>query len=194
MKAMMGAGLLALAGLLAGCISPQSYVDPQYRLASYDAIQRVAQPVPVKVDVHFQRNGKPLPAADNELRGHVERTLRATGVFTPAADAAGTISITGNNIADLAEARSKGFATGLTFGAAGSMVDDNYEFTCAYQDGAGHDRNASFKHAIHTAIGKTEAPANLTPTTPADAFGHVVEDVVLNFVKQLQDAGLVPKQ
>jgi hypothetical protein len=49
-------------------------------------------------------------------------------------------------------------------------------------------------HAIHTAIGRHEPPAGQTATTVADAFGRVVEEVMLNFVKDLQDKGIVPKQ
>lgn len=182
------------ASSLAGCVTSQTFVDPQYHKTAYESIQRSSQPVPVKVDVHFQRNGQPLPAADNELRGHVEKTLRATGVFVPATiNTEKTIEVTGNNIADLAAARAKGFKTGFTFGGAGSVVDDNYEFTCIYKE-AGGDQKFSYQHALHTTVGHAQAPAGMTPTTPADAFGRVVEDVILNFVKDLQDSGVVPQK
>jgi hypothetical protein len=102
--------------------------------------------------------------------------------------------VTCNNIADIAAARMKGFKTGFTFGAAGSMVDDNYEILCVYNDGAGKEQKLSYQHAIHTWVGKKKPETDLVPTTPAIAFGRVVEDVMLNFMKDLQDAGLVPKQ
>ena len=201
MKHALGIAILALvSGTATVCITQQvyaqkSYVDPQYHKASYEDIQRPAEPVSVKVDVEFQRNGTPLPAVNNELRGHVERILRASGVFTPSTSSTPTnVSVMANNIADLAAARKKGFKTGLTFGAAGSMVDDNYEFACVFRDGSGQDHKYSYQHAIHTAIGRKKPPAtDLKPTTPADAFGHVVEDVILNFLKDLQDGGLMPK-
>lgn len=188
-------------GLLFLCISQKgysqkSYVDTLYHKADYEDIQRLAKPLPVKVEVHFQRNGQPLPAADNVLRGNVERELRASGVFTPTAEAntPSTISVTGNNIADLKAARSKGFKAGFTFGAAGSMVDDNYEFLCVYNDGSGEDHKFTYPHAIHTAVGRKKPQTTLKPTTVDDAFNHVVQDVILNFIKDIQDAGLVPKQ
>ena len=181
--------------VLSGCMSLKSYVDPTYHKAGYENVQRLAQPLPVKVDVLFQRNGSHLAAGDSELRGHVERTLRATGVFTPAtADSKGTISIIGNNIADLAEARKQGFKTGLTFGGAGSTVTDNYKFSCSYQPAGGEEKSFSYQHALHSTIGNATPPAGLTATTPADGFGRIVEDVMLNFVKDLQDAGAIPKQ
>jgi hypothetical protein len=187
--------LVVSAFALSGCISPRSFVDPQYHKAGYDAIKRLAQPIPVKLEVQFQCNGIPKPAVNPELRSQVERALRATGVFVPTTDtnASVTISVTANNIADIAAARAKGFGTGLTFGAAGTMVDDNYEFHFSFRDGTNHEHMAVYLHAIHTAIGNTHTPPGQTPTTPADAFGRVVEDVVLNFVKELQDAGFATR-
>ncbi len=194
MKRFLALALTTASIALSGCVSVQSYVDPQYHKASYETVHRLAQPIATKVEVHFQRNGEPLPLADNELRSHVEQTLRATGVFTPSAKVTTPlILVTANNIADLAAARAKGFGTGLTFGAAGSMVDDNYEFTCTYENGT-KQQTYKYMHAIHTSIGHNTPPAGLTPTTPSDAFGHVVEDVMLNFVKDLQDKGLIAAQ
>jgi hypothetical protein len=187
--------LFLCVGFFTSCAKPQAYVDPQYHKAGYEAIQRLAQPISAKIEAQFQRNGKPIPEANSELQGHVERTLRASGVFTPIKDqtAQATISVTANNIADLAAASAKGFKTGLTFYGSGSMVDDNYEFTFSYRDAAGKERMYTCQHAIHTALGNIEQPVGQTPTTLTDAFGRVVEDSTLNFIKDLQDAGLVQK-
>ncbi len=172
---------------LSACATPQSYVDPEYHKTSYEDIQRSNKPVRTKVTAHFQRNGAPLPAVNSEVQGHVERTLRASGVFVPTIEnAEASIEVTANNIADLETARAKGFKTGFTFYAAGSMVDDNYVFTYIYRSAEGKEQKYSYAHAIHTAIGRTERPAGLTPTTIADAFGRVVEDSTLNFVRDLQ--------
>ena len=176
---------------VSGCVSVKAYVDPQYHKASYETVQRLATPLPVKVDVQFQRNGEAFPSADNELRGHVERTLRATGVFAPSPTVTTpVISVTANNFGDTGAAAAKGVGTGLTLGLAGSMVDDNYEFSCAFNDGA-NVQKLTYKHIIHSTVGLHEPPAGLTPTTLADAFGKVVEDVILNFVKDLEDKGVI---
>lgn len=194
MKKRLGVLLLVLTGGLSACMTPQSYVDPQYHKASYATIHRLAQPIPAKVNSQFQRNGQPFPSVNTELQNHVEKTLRATGVFLPTTDpdAPVTISVTANNIADLAAARAKGFGTGLTFGGAGSMLDDNYEFAFSFRDATNHKYKATYQHAIHTAIGHTERPAGLTPTTVTIAFGRVIEDTTLNFVEDLQRQGLTP--
>jgi hypothetical protein len=189
--------MLALGAVaLSGCISSRSYVDPQYHKASYEEIHRLAQPIPVKLDVQFQRNGKHLPSVDAELRGHVERALRSTGVFAPTTDpnTAAALNVIANNIFGTAGAATKGFTTGVTLGAVGSTVDDNYEFNFSFHDQVNGEQKASYHHAIHTAIGNAQIPSGETPTSVADAFGRVVEDVVLNFVRDLEDKGLVPKQ
>ena len=187
--------LLFSTSALMGCATKtRSYVDPTFRKATYESIQRPAQPIPVKVNVQFLRNGERLPAVDNEVRGHVERTLIASGVFTPSATATvPVVSVSANNIADLAAARKAGFKTGLTFGGSGSTVQDNYEFACTYQGPAG-EKKMTYQHMLHTTIGNADAPAGMTPTTPVAGFGEIVQDVVVNFVKDLQDAGAVPRK
>jgi hypothetical protein len=188
-------GLSILIAVLSGCVTPHAYVDPQYQKASFDSIQRPAQPAPVKVEVHFERNGAAYAKVDKTLQADVEQSLKKIGVFVPTMDAsAGTITVTANNIADTSGAAAKGFKVGLTFGAAGQVVDDDYEFVCVYQAG-GADKSFTYHHAIHTSFGNVAAPvAGVAPMTLKDAFSKVVEDVMVNFVKDLQDAGVAPKQ
>jgi len=185
--------ILGSVGALSSCVTTRSYVDPQYHKAGYDSIHRLTAPIPVKLSVQFQRNGQPLPAVDNELRGYVVHTLLATGVLSPTDDANAAISfnITANNIADLAAAQAKGFKTGITFGASGSVIDDNYEFSFSYRDAGNQQYQTVYQHAIHSTVGNAASPAGLTPTTPDKAFGVVVEDVVLNFIQELQEKGII---
>ncbi len=196
MKAINCISVVALAGVaLSGCVSSRSYVDPQYRKAGYDAIARLDPPIPVALDVKFLRNGALAPEGDPALRANAERTLRATGAFVPAADAATasrTISIVANNISDSSAAGWKGFGTGLTFGLAGSTIEDGYEFTCTYRDATGHGISKVYKDVIYTALGDDRPPAGQPTTTANDAFAHVVEDAVLNFVKDLEYASAPP--
>jgi hypothetical protein len=173
---------------LSSCAATHSYVDPQYHMAGYDQIHRLNQPIPVMVNAQFQRNGQPYPAVDAQLQEVVERTLRATGNFTPTSSLgdAGIIQVVADNIADLAAARAKGFGTGITFGAAGSNVTDYYEFKFTYRSADGKEHQRSYKDAIYTTIGHASPPVSAPPTTLNGAFEKVVEDVTLNFVKDLQ--------
>ena len=118
--------LAAVVVSLTACISAKTYVDPSFSKASYNDILPVAEKYETKIQVEFQRNGKPFEKANQEVLGHVERTLRATGVIKPSPDQSKiSVKVVVNNIADLGKAAAKGAGTGLTFGAAGSLVSDS---------------------------------------------------------------------
>ena len=183
---------LFVIAFLSGCMTTKSYVDPTYGKTAYSDIKSVATPYNSNVSVEFRRNGTHFARADSELRGHVERTLRASGVVVPGAAGANySIRVIVNNVGDVSGAAAKGFATGLTLGAAGSLVTDYYEATIELVDADGNPHSGSYKHALHTTIGNKRAPFNMQPTTPADAFGRVVEQTVLNFIKEMQEQGLL---
>ncbi|WP_020408001.1 hypothetical protein [Hahella ganghwensis] len=183
--------VLAVVLVLTGCVSSKSYVDPAFGRATYEDIKPVEEKYNTKINVEFQRNGVLLPAAYQEVRGHVERILRASGVVVPSKeDSDVTLSVTVNNIGDVGQAAMKGFGTGLTLGAAGSTVTDHYEVSIVYSDGNGEDMTKKYQHALHTTIGNSDAPfENVQPTTMADGFGRIVEQVLLNFIQEMQTEG-----
>lgn len=177
--------------VLTGCISSKTYIDPNFEKATYEDVKSVAKKYDTQIFVEFQRNGETLEAVNKEVLNHVERTLRATSIVTPSQGGADySIKVIVNNIADIGEAAAKGFGTGLTFGAAGSTVTDYYEVKIEYTDKSGINLTKDYKHALHTTIGNEDAPfEGAIPTTPADGFGTVVEQVLLNFVVEMQKEG-----
>lgn len=182
--------VVLLAGTLTGCITPKSYVDPSFAKATYNDIKAVDKKYESQVQIEFQRNGELLEAVESEVRGHVERTLRASGVITPNKDANFTLKVTINNLADMGEAFTKGFGTGLTFGAAGSTVTDYYEIEIVYTAEDGKVTTNNYKHALHTTIGNADAPIEGVPeTTIAAGFGTIVEQTILNFIADMQKQG-----
>jgi hypothetical protein len=186
--------LATMASLSACTIATRAYVDPQYHKATSDALHPLAQPIQVKVNAQFQTNGAPTPAADAELQRQFGQALTASGVFVPTTDAnvSAVISVTANDISDLADAHHRGFHTGLTFGSSGTVIDDSYEFTITYRQASGSDYKAIYKHAIHTTVGNNvSGPAGVTPMTTTDAFHQVVNDVTMNFIWDLQSQGLI---
>ncbi|MCL1077525.1 hypothetical protein D5R81_05945 [Parashewanella spongiae] len=115
--------LLLAVTALTGCISAKSYVDPSFSKATYEDIKPVEKKYNAHVIVEFQRNGETFSQVNQEVRNHLERTLRATGVIIPAsADTNFTLNVVVNNVADMKAAMAKGFGTGLTLGAVGSVV------------------------------------------------------------------------
>ncbi|MEB3791226.1 hypothetical protein [Acinetobacter sp. IK40] len=182
---------VAVATQLTGCLSVKSYVDPAYKSVTYSDIKRPAQPIPVVLTTEFQRNGVVIPKAGKELQSAVERSLRATGMFSPTAQLNGEkqakLQLTANNVADLGEAAGKGVLTGLTFGAVGNAIADKYEFKFNYIDAQGKETSQRYPHMILTTVGNKKAPVeNVQPMSINEAFNKVVDDVVIRFSYDLQ--------
>ena len=59
-----------------------------------------------------------------------------------------------------------------------------------YTDEEGELTTKEYKHALHTTIGNKRAPfENAEPMSPASAFGVIVEQVLLNFIQEMQQKG-----
>lgn len=184
--------IICIPYVLTGCISAKSYVDPKYGAISYADAKKPGKSHEAKIDIEFQRNGEHMPRVDKELRTNVEKIFLNSGVVTPSANATDiTIKITCNNIADVKGAMAKGFGAGLTFGAAGTAVTDFYQVTIELKQG-GTVVEKKYDHAIHTTIGNKAAPVEgVAPVKPVEAFGGVIEDVVLQFIKEMQSKNIL---
>ena len=188
--------LICYSVMLQGCISVHSYVDPQYHHASYADLARVEPPYALSIKVEYQLNGKDRPKAVASLLDHVQRSLRASGVVVPyegkgAAD--GELSVVVNDVGDVGAAAAKGFGTGLTFGLVGSHVSDNYEITVrlTQPDGVTEQK---YHHAILSTVGNASGPPGLKAVPPGVAMNQVADDIVLNFLKDMQASGkLIPR-
>jgi len=175
---------------LSGCISVKVYVDPSMAKTGYEDLRKPAEPLALKVNVEFLRNGKRVANAENELRGDVERILRATGVIVPSASAEnGEISVTVNNVGDLGSAAGKGFATGMTFGLVGTSVQDGYEMSVTLTIHGSSVTKSGYKDVLISTVGNKKAPEGLTPTSPSAGFATVVEQMLLNALSDLQKDG-----
>jgi hypothetical protein len=190
---------LALVAFLAlsstACLSMKAYPDPQFHKASYDTLGTFNAVMPVRLDVMFQRNGKDMPRAVKQVRPLIESALQKSGAFSLSTDAsAPSLRITINNVADMGEAAKKGFLTALTFGGKGSTVDDFYEAKIEF--GSGNNLvQKTYKHVLHSTIGNAAAPVQgVPPVTVLAGFGIVVEDITLNFIKDLKDDGKISQR
>ena len=166
----------------------KSYVDTSYGRIQYSDIAKPAQPYKLKLKVEFQRNGQHLPAVDGQLMQQADSVIRASGFAAPVGDsesASDSLTIVVNNIADLAEARKKGFATGSTLFLKGSVVTDNYEMQAIATIGGKTVSRSGYKGAILTAIGHASGPEGVPPMTVTEAFNKVVEQLILQFLRDL---------
>jgi hypothetical protein len=190
---------LALVAFLAlsstACVSMKSYPDPQFHKASYETLGKFNAVTPVRLEVVFQRNGADMPKLVNQVRPLVEQALQKSGAFSLSSEASvPLLRVTINNVADLHEAFKKGFVTGLTFGGKGSTVDDFYEAKIEFHSG-GTLLQKNYKHVMHTTVGNAAVPVEgVKPVSVSEAFAVVVQDVMLNFIKDMKDDGKISER
>lgn len=189
--------MLVIAALLEGCISMHSYVDPQYHHAAFSDLARSPLPYALSVQVEFERNEVARPGVDRTLLDDVDRTLRASGVVVPydgKGSADGAIRITLDNVADMGASAAKGFGTGLTFGLVGSQVADGYEMSARLTQGDSVTER-KYHHVIYTTVGNASGPPGVQAVPLGTAFNQVIDDMLLNFIKDVQAEGrLTPRE
>ena len=186
---------IVLALLICGAGSAaasKSYVDPSYGKVKYSDIVKPDHPYKLKLKVEFQRNGQHLPQVDSVILRQVDRVIRATGfaVPDPTSEGSDEMSIVLNNIADIAQAKRKGYVTGSTFYLKGSVVTDYYEMQASATISGKTITKSGYKHAIHSTIGLAKGPKGMPPMTAVEAVDKVVEELVLNFLGDLQKSEL----
>ena len=180
---------LTLALLIGGAgyaETQKSYLNPSYGNIQVSDIAKPAQPYKLKLKVEFQRNGQHRPAVDALLRSQVSAALESAGFATVVPDSdsvSNEFSITVNNVADLDEARRKGFGTGLTFGLKGSTATDNYEMQATVTIAGKTVTKSGYKTAIETIIGHGKIPPGVTGISLTDAVNAAFEQLVFQFLR-----------
>ena len=179
----------ALLGLT-GCLSVKSYVDPELRKVEYADLLARSERRPVSVAVEFQRNGEPKPSVNGHVQERVVKILESSKLFSKVTTGDGQgldrLQLVLNNVADVDGAVGKGVKTGLTFGAAGSLVTDTYVLKATFLQTGKVAVEKTYRHALHSTIGNAEGPPNLRPMGTQEAFDKVLEDLMLNLILDLQ--------
>ncbi len=184
---------LSLVICCTGCVAV--YVDPHYRSATYMDVHGTNNPRPVAVKVEFQFNGKHWPSQDTDVRLSVLKVLRASKVFA-AVDATnapvdGMLQVTLDDTGSLGAAFGKGFITGLTYGLIGSEVEDHYFMTLVYTPAHGIPFSRKYEHSIYATVGLHSAPQGMERVSVSGGVDTVIEDMMLNFLRDWQNASAV---
>lgn len=183
-------GLLALN--LTGCASV--YVDTATKEIPVSAFKKPASPKPVQLVFEFQTKGVANAAATKYLSEQVFDQIKTSGLFSEVKDApvanGALLSMVMNNVPLTDNAFGKGFATGLTFGLAGSQVTDGYICTLKYLPTAQAPViDITARHAIHTVLGAKEEPANATKMESIDvAVRTMARQIVSTALNDLSQA------
>jgi hypothetical protein len=186
---------LALVASLSGCMSVNSYIDPALPTVNPEELRASGKPQPVHLMVEFRTKGAPNARGTELAKPVVLDTVRSTGLFSDVAESpvpgGRVLTIVIDNIEVTKDAAAKGFATGLTFGLAGSMVTDGYVCKATYTAPGSAPRSKEVNHALHTTIGNAEGPPGLKPMPPSEAFPVIVRQLTLNALRAIRgDGGL----
>lgn len=184
---------IALLGLILalcqGCLTPKSYVDPTFHDATYESLHPADNGFPI-VMATVQLNGRPRPEYDANLRTHVINMLRRSRMFSEEVHRPhGRLDIVLNNVGDVGDAFRRGMGTGLSLGLSGSYVIDGYQMELTYTPVNGTPVVKNYMHAVFTTFG-AQAPPVARPAVPLNiAVNTAVEDMVLNFLRDMQKEG-----
>lgn len=153
----------ALTVALTGCAT--HYVDGATKEVSATQFRKPAAPQPVQLVFEFQTKGVANANATQQLKAQVLQRVKDSGLFSSVDEkpvpSGSLLSLKLNNVVLTDDAFSKGFATGLTFGLAGSQVSDGYICTVSYfGNGQGAPVTKTARHAIHTTLGAAKSPGN----------------------------------
>lgn len=179
--------LLSLIQLTA-CAHP--FIDPSIRTVEYTSLNHPSRPQPLLLTVHFQTNGNSNGMAESLARDAITHVFQVSGTFTPVKSADLSLprmDVVINNVADTGNAVASGFGTGMTFGAVGSLVVDDYILTLHYQPPHGSPLDREYKHAIYSTIGNHEPPSNFIRMDGLqEPFNRVIEDMMLRALLDIQ--------
>ena len=184
--------MLSCAFALSGCLTANSYVDPELPRVARADIAAPASPRPVQVAVEFRTKGSANAAATAQVQPRVIAVASESGLFSSVtreaagADAGLLTVVIDNRPLEGENAAAEGFGTGLTFGAVGSMVTDTYVATITYSR-AGETTSVDVRHAVHTTIGNHSGPPGLTAMKPQDAIFDAIDQIVWNGLDQLAE-------
>lgn len=176
---------------LGGCTSPKkSFLGASFPRVAYRDIAARNVPLRLKLSVEFQRNGKHFPEGDIPLKDYSNVILRDTGVVIPVIDRAeGEIRVVLNNIADSGTVASEAAHTRYPLWVIGKTITDAYELSMFITTKEGTISRTGIKQAVHTAIGNMSIPEGVPTFPQKQAFGKVLEQMILQALVEMQQSG-----
>lgn len=182
---------------LAGCASPKkSFLDTSFPKVEYSDIKKRDEPLRLKLIVEFQRNGEHFAKGDIPLKDYTARILKRSGIVSPI-DALspageheqGEIRVVLNNIADSSTVAAEASGTGFPLWMVGKTITDAYELAMFITTAETTISRTGIKHAVHTAIGNMSIPDSAQAFPQDDAFGRVLEQMILRALQDFQKSG-----
>lgn len=166
------------------------FADAGHNDVYYGEIARQQAVMTLRVDATFYDNGKLRPDAEPALLAEVYRVLGKLGVVTVSTDpnTPAVLSIEVRDQHGDDEGGTQMFLSGATMGQVSAQAKtDRYEFTITYRTASGAERFGRYRHSIWATAGAhPPKPSDRGPYSAEDAISVVIEDVLLQFFKDLQ--------
>jgi len=186
-------GLLALAGCSTQRFYASYYVDPKPPKTSYADLKPSAHAQPVYPVFDMYNAEGSFPEATRKLAPKIVRVLEDSRLFssvsTVGSENMARIQVSMRETAVLTGRDSKTLPDGLTSGLQGSRGVIVYQFTVSYQPPGKDAVKKAYPHAIHIVEGNSPALGDALPMTATHAVDTMVEQVMLNFLHELQKEG-----
>jgi hypothetical protein len=182
--------MLALAGCSTPRFSTSYYIDPKPPRASYDELVAPANPQPVYLVFDMYSAEGSFPEATRKIGPKIVRILNQSGQFSSVANVGSEniarIQISMRETAVVTGHDTKTLPAGLTSGLDGSRGAIVYSFTAYYQPPGKAALKKVYPHAVHIVEGSSPALGDALPMTGSHAVDVMVEQVVLNFLRDLK--------
>ena len=180
--------------LLAGCSTQRFvadyYLDPRPSRTSYSDLTTPTNPQPVYLVFDMYSAQGSFPEATQKIGPRIVHVLKSSGLFSSVAGVGSEniarIQMSMRETAVLTGQETKSLPKGLTSGLTGSRGAIVYSFTAYYQSPGAQAVKKVYPHAIHIVEGNSPQLGDALPMTGAHAVDTMVEQVVLNFLRDLQ--------
>ena len=181
---------LALAGCSTQRFSASYYLDPKPPRASYADLVTPANPQPVYLVFDMYSAEGSFPEATRKIGPKIVRILNQSGLFSTVANVGSEniarIQISMRETAVVTGHDTKSLPPGLTSALAGSRGAIVYSFTAYYQPPGKAALKKVYPHAVHIVEGDSPELGDALPMTGSHAVDVMVEQVMLNFLRDLQ--------
>jgi len=189
----LGLGLASLGGCSTQQFYANYYLDPKPAKLSYDDLKPVANPRPVYLVFDMYSAEGSFPEATRKLAPKIVHVLDYSRLFSSVSKVGSEnmarIQISMRETAVLSGQDAKSLPDGLTSGLRGSQGVIIYQFTASYQPPGKEIVKKVYPHAIHIVKGSNPALGDALPMTASHAVDAMIEQVVLHFLRDLQNEG-----
>ena len=187
------AGILAVLAM-AGCASQRFYanyqLDPKPPKLAYSDLAPAVNPRPVYLVFDMYTAEGSLPEATRKNGAQVFRVLEGSGLFSSVSkigsENIARIQVSMRETAVLSGQDTKSMPAGLSTGLSGSRGAIVYNFTATYQAPGQEAVKKIYPHAVHVAENGSTSFGNVFPMTAPHAIESMIQQVMLNFLRDLQ--------